>query len=133
MASAARWNRWSISSNAPSWALRLAGSWTGATRTASRGWTPRCAPSVNRDAGGCMIGSMAIVTGTKLIEERRPGVLSMPAARLVVLRGPDKGRSLRLDREEVTVGTTASAHLVLTDPTVSRNHFNLRVQPDGYL
>jgi two-component system, NtrC family, response regulator GlrR len=73
-----------------------------------------------------------ILEATKLIEEKKPGVLSMPAVRLVVLRGPDRGRSARLEREELTVGTTASADLVLTDPTVSRNHFTLRVSPGGY-
>jgi DNA-binding NtrC family response regulator len=59
--------------------------------------------------------------------------LSMAGARLVVLRGPDKGRALRLEKEEVFVGTAPACDLVLTDGTVSRNHMSLRVLPDGYL
>src|SRR6266511_3112571 len=59
--------------------------------------------------------------------------ISMAGARLLVLRGPDKGRALRLEKEEIFVGTAPACDLVLTDATVSRNHLSLRVQPDGYL
>jgi transcriptional regulator with GAF, ATPase, and Fis domain len=57
----------------------------------------------------------------------------MAGARVVVQRGPDKGRSLKLEREEVVIGTAPSCDLVLTDRTVSRNHLSIRVLGDGYL
>ncbi|NVB85063.1 MAG: sigma 54-dependent Fis family transcriptional regulator [Kofleriaceae bacterium] len=57
----------------------------------------------------------------------------MPEMRLVVLRGPDRGHALRIDREEVVVGTAASVHLRLTDPTVSRHHATLRMTEHGIL
>jgi DNA-binding NtrC family response regulator len=57
----------------------------------------------------------------------------MPEMRLVVLRGPDRGHALRIDREEVVVGTAASANLRLTDPTVSRHHATLRMTEHGIL
>jgi transcriptional regulator with GAF, ATPase, and Fis domain len=50
-----------------------------------------------------------------------------------VLRGPDRGHALRIDREEVVVGTAASVHLRLTDPTVSRHHATLRMTEHGIL
>src|SRR5262249_15289572 len=56
-----------------------------------------------------------------------------PALRLVVTRGPDRGQNRQLDREELVVGTSPAADLVLTDPTVSRNHAVLRVLDEGYL
>jgi DNA-binding NtrC family response regulator len=49
------------------------------------------------------------------------------------VRGPDKGASVRLESEETVVGTSATAHLVLTDATVSRHHLSLQALPDGWL
>jgi DNA-binding NtrC family response regulator len=74
-----------------------------------------------------------MVEATKLLVASRPGVLAMQGARLVVLRGPDRGRALPIAREEVVVGTGSGADLALTDETVSRNHLAIRVQPDGFL
>jgi DNA-binding NtrC family response regulator len=65
--------------------------------------------------------------------EVKKRALSLAGARLVVLRGPDKGRALRIEKEEVHIGNAPSSDLVLTDPTVSRAHCSLRVSPDGYL
>src|SRR5512147_646585 len=59
--------------------------------------------------------------------------LSMPKLRLVVLRGPDRGRALSLERSEVTIGTAPSAELQLTDPTVSRHHATIAVTERGVL
>ena len=47
--------------------------------------------------------------------------------------GPDRGKALRVAKEEVIVGTGPSADLRLTDPTVSRNHLALRLTSDGIL
>jgi DNA-binding NtrC family response regulator len=70
---------------------------------------------------------------TFVLNDGNKPTLSMAGARLVVLRGPDKGRALELEKEEVCVGCAKSCDLVLTDPSVSRNHLSLRVLPDGYL
>src|SRR5205823_3507507 len=59
--------------------------------------------------------------------------LSLPGARLIVVRGPDRGRVLHLEKEEVVIGSSSAADLRLTDPTVSRNHFTLRSLADGFL
>jgi transcriptional regulator with GAF, ATPase, and Fis domain len=67
------------------------------------------------------------------ILSRGAGELSMPQMRLVVLRGPDRGHALRIDREEIVVGTAASVDLKLTDPTVSRHHATLRMTEHGIL
>src|SRR5437867_3197335 len=60
-------------------------------------------------------------------------ILSIPGARLVVQKGPDRGRALKLGREETVVGSGPTADLQLTDETVSRSHFSLRVLPTGCL
>jgi transcriptional regulator with GAF, ATPase, and Fis domain len=70
---------------------------------------------------------------TRLLEITSDKTLSMQGARLTVVRGPDKGARVRLEAEETVVGTSASAQLVLTDPTISRLHLSLQVLPDGYL
>jgi transcriptional regulator with GAF, ATPase, and Fis domain len=70
---------------------------------------------------------------TKTLQVKKPTVLSMRGLRLVVQRGPDRGRALKLTRPEVVIGTSESADLVLTDPTVSQHHLRIRVLPDGYL
>jgi transcriptional regulator with GAF, ATPase, and Fis domain len=59
--------------------------------------------------------------------------LSLPEIRILVLRGADRGRALRVEREEVVIGTAASADLRLTDPTVSRHHVTVRVTDRGIL
>jgi two-component system, NtrC family, response regulator GlrR len=65
--------------------------------------------------------------------ELRKHVLSLAGARLLALRGPDRGRALRLEKEEVYVGTSPSCDLVVRDETVSRHHLSLRVTATGYL
>jgi DNA-binding NtrC family response regulator len=70
---------------------------------------------------------------TFLVASANKRTLSMVGVRLLVLRGRDKGRALRLEKEDACVGTADSCDLVLTDGTVSRNHLSLRVLPDGYL
>src|SRR5438105_765037 len=70
---------------------------------------------------------------TELLQVRDARTLEMPGARLLVVRGPDRGRAARIEAEETVVGTADSAQLRLTDRTVSRNHLALRVVDDGYL
>jgi two-component system, NtrC family, response regulator GlrR len=62
-----------------------------------------------------------------------PAVLSLSGSRLVVSAGPDAGRTLAIEKEEVVIGSAESADLVLKDPTVSRNHLAIRISPSGYL
>jgi transcriptional regulator with GAF, ATPase, and Fis domain len=52
---------------------------------------------------------------------------------LLVLRGPDHGRSLHLTKEEVVIGSGAGADLQLTDPAVSRLHASLTATESGFL
>jgi DNA-binding NtrC family response regulator len=53
---------------------------------------------------------------------------------LRVIDGPDKGKDYTCtSAAEVSVGTSASNSLVLTDPTVSGYHFVLQVSPQGVL
>jgi transcriptional regulator with GAF, ATPase, and Fis domain len=70
---------------------------------------------------------------TQILAATGRTTLTMAGARLTVVRGPDRGATRRLDREEIVVGTAPSADLQLEDGTVSRNHLVLRVTPGGYV
>ncbi len=68
-----------------------------------------------------------------LIHKEIPTSLALPGLRLVVARGPDKGRALAIEKEEVIAGTGANCDLQLTDPTVSRSHLSLRIADGAVL
>jgi DNA-binding NtrC family response regulator len=53
--------------------------------------------------------------------------------KLVVLSGPDKGKTLVVDQPELTIGSKQDSDLVLSDPTVSRLHAVLIESAGGYL
>ena len=53
-----------------------------------------------------------------------PGVGA--TCQLVVVEGPDMGRAIDIDEEEIVVGTDESCSLVLTDHAVSRRHLSVR-------
>jgi len=50
-----------------------------------------------------------------------------------VLSGPDRGKTLVLDRGQLTIGSKEDNHLVLSDPTVSRTHALLTESAGGYI
>ena len=52
--------------------------------------------------------------------------------RLEVTRGPDKKKRVDLDRDRMVIGTHEQCDLVLTDPTVSRQHLEIELVPQGY-
>ncbi|MCC7536796.1 MAG: FHA domain-containing protein, partial [Deltaproteobacteria bacterium] len=74
------------------------------------------------------------MSSTRLVR-RADGVeiLRVRGFRLTVVAGPDVGRVGTFDRERVTVGTAEAADLRLSDPTVSRAHFEIRDDRDGYV
>jgi DNA-binding NtrC family response regulator len=51
---------------------------------------------------------------------------------LRVLDGPDKGLSREFDRRVVSIGTGPDCHMPLGDPTVSRVHARIELEPGGY-
>lgn len=59
--------------------------------------------------------------------------LLLRQAHLTVIKGPDRGAELVLDRPSVQVGTGPECSLRLTDPAVSRCHLELRATDDGFL
>jgi two-component system response regulator GlrR len=67
------------------------------------------------------------------IQLTRPDTLTMRGVRLIVQRGPDRGRALRLEREDIVIGTAEGAAFRLTDPSVSSSHLRLQVLEGGYL
>jgi signal transduction histidine kinase len=61
------------------------------------------------------------------VDEARFGV-----ATLIVLQGPDKGRTLRTIDDQVLIGR-GSTQVPLTDPTISRRHAQLQAADAGWL
>ena len=52
--------------------------------------------------------------------------------RLEVVRGPDKRKRVELDLDRIVVGTHEQCDLCLSDPTVSRQHFEIELVARGY-
>src|SRR4051812_16050698 len=50
---------------------------------------------------------------------------------LVVIDGPDRGARVKVGPNVVRIGTSASAQLRLSDPTVSRIHCEVHPRPNG--
>jgi DNA-binding NtrC family response regulator len=59
--------------------------------------------------------------------------LVIPTVRLEVVSGPDRGKSCVSAGQELVAGTAEGNQLVLTDGTVSRHHFSLRLSPRGLM
>ena len=53
--------------------------------------------------------------------------------RVAVEAGPDRGAECDVSGTRLTVGTSTECDLRLTDPTVSRQHCEIRVEPRGYV
>ncbi len=66
---------------------------------------------------------------TKGVPGREPA--PAVAVAVVVVSGPDAGSRLELARGSALVGTLDTCDLVLTDPTVSRQHLKLELLTDG--
>ena len=76
---------------------------------------------------------MSDVRGTRILTRPEGVVLSIRRARLRVIRGPDKGRTLELgEQASALIGTHPDADMVLTDDAVSRQHAELRAGPTGW-
>jgi len=65
------------------------------------------------------------------LHDVRPGELTLRSGEIFVVDGPDRGNRLALNPLTVRVGTGESCHLRLSDPTVSRLHFQLSPRGDG--
>lgn len=52
---------------------------------------------------------------------------------LLVLDGPDRGRKVITDKSPIRIGSSDRCHLPLADNTVSRNHCEISITPEGYL
>src|SRR5262245_57256489 len=52
---------------------------------------------------------------------------------IAVVEGPDKGRTFQLRGAVARVGTGPENEILLTDPSVSRQHLTIHEAPDGYV
>ncbi|WP_437878832.1 sigma 54-interacting transcriptional regulator [Sorangium sp. So ce513] len=63
----------------------------------------------------------------------RPREVAFGKFSVQVVSGPDQGAVQVADSPELSIGTAAGNHLVLTDPSVSRHHCVITATPKGYL
>src|SRR4051812_16796876 len=73
------------------------------------------------------------VDALPMLTKSAPGRETGPAVAvaIVVVTGPDAGSRLELTRGTAIVGTLETCDLVLTDPTVSRQHLKLELLDTG--
>ena len=73
-------------------------------------------------------------SGTRLITRATGDVLSVRCARLQVIVGPDKGKTLELgERASAIIGTSSGADLQLRDDSVSSKHAEVSADANGYI
>ena len=63
----------------------------------------------------------------------RPTQKRLRKSKLVVLEGPDQGKSFTVAKEFVTVGRSPICDVTLSDGSVSSRHFEIRLADNGYL
>lgn len=72
--------------------------------------------------------------GTKVIRwEEQPTKLTLSKCKLSIVSEQDQGKEIVLSRPIIKVGTNADNDLVLSDETMSREHFEIVKNKDGYL
>jgi DNA-binding NtrC family response regulator len=69
---------------------------------------------------------------TRAVDRDMGTVRVLRTCRVEIVAGPDAGRHERLERPLYRVGTQAGNDLVLTDGTVSKQHLEIAVVPEGY-
>ncbi len=70
---------------------------------------------------------------TQFLEKPERNKLRVRKARLEVIRGPDVGSKRSLQSIHLLVGASPDCDLMLTDPAVSRRHFELLTTEEGYV
>ena len=79
-------------------------------------------PSSNRDPG------------TRVSRDNRPRTVNLRRCKLVVIKGPERGKECVLaEGGRLRVGTAAHNELALSDETVSREHFYIEWDSKGFL
>jgi transcriptional regulator with GAF, ATPase, and Fis domain len=86
---------------------------------------PRKPPSIPRDD--------ADLTQQTLFISDTQDFKFLRASRLVVVRGPDAGRELTIEKEQVTVGRSSICDLVLGDASISGIHCEVNADPVGHV
>ena len=78
--------------------------------------------------------SAEITVHTEVVRQgSRPVAIRRRCLRIVVRRGPDKGKSSDHADDRIVLGTHPACQVVLGDPTVSRQHCEIALVPRGYL
>src|SRR5262249_37767548 len=68
---------------------------------------------------------------TRVSDDVMGSMMEVRAARVDVVKGPDTGRTARIDKPAFIIGAGASADLRLNDDLVSREHIRISLAADG--
>ena len=70
---------------------------------------------------------------TTVFVDQRATARRLQKSRLVVIEGPDKGKSIEITREHATVGRSPVNDLVLSDKAISGCHFEVATTEGGHM
>ncbi|ACY16455.1 sigma 54-interacting transcriptional regulator [Haliangium ochraceum] len=76
---------------------------------------------------------MEHLTGTRINPGVKPATVNLRRCKLVVVKGPQRGTEYLIAADRIRVGKAAGNDLVVTDETVSREHFEIVRDAKGYL
>jgi transcriptional regulator with GAF, ATPase, and Fis domain len=70
---------------------------------------------------------------TTVFVDQRATARQLRKSRLVIIDGPDKGKSIEITRERATIGRSAVNDLVVSDKAISGCHFEVATREDGHI
>ncbi len=76
---------------------------------------------------------MSHLARTRVQPDKETPAVSLRRCKLVVLKGPERGREQVVSSDVIRVGKAPDSDLVITDETVSRAHFEIVRDAKGYL
>jgi DNA-binding NtrC family response regulator len=70
---------------------------------------------------------------TRLIPKDAAIFRQSECGRFIVIRGPDRGESLVVGQSPITLGSGSMSDVRLSDPTISRRHLSVTIDPKGVI
>jgi len=70
-------------------------------------------------------------SATRVLDAGAPIIRQSGGGRLLVVKGPDHGKSITIGTVEFTLGSGSGCDVPLSDPTISRRHLGVEPGPEG--
>jgi pSer/pThr/pTyr-binding forkhead associated (FHA) protein len=76
---------------------------------------------------------MDVLGGTRIRREATPATVNLRRCKLIITKGAQRGSEFVVGGDVVRIGKATDNDLVISDETVSRNHFEIVRDGKGYL